>query len=201
MNDLRERVARAIKERVERDGFATHEEVADTAITAMTVDHPKGYSSETNLRERVARSLCRKSLQDFTHTIRAKFDAAWIDNRVETRWPEFVDAADVAIAEMTLDQTDGHSAAIAAGVGVVPADLRWSSTTAINGNWIAKPVLDHNGDPTESWFVTGGAMVSVLVASGMDEDDAQFIAASANLVRALIDATPPAPPETGEANK
>ena len=119
MNDLRERVARAIEDRVLRDGFATHEELAD--------------------------------------------------------------------------------AAIAAGVGSVPADLRWFSTTAINGDWVAKPVLDHNGDPTENWFVIGGALVSVLVASGMDEDDALFIAASANFVRSLIAAapTPPAAAEEG----
>ena len=34
MTDLREQAARAIKDRVERDGFATHEELADAAIAA-----------------------------------------------------------------------------------------------------------------------------------------------------------------------
>ncbi len=35
MTDLRERVARAIEARVLRDGFATHEELADAAMAAM----------------------------------------------------------------------------------------------------------------------------------------------------------------------
>ena len=84
MNDLRERVARAIEARVLRDGFATHEEIADAAIAAGVGAVPGWRPIGTAPRDETDVLLFGRP--SFGSRSRPPVVAGWYENGVVPGW-------------------------------------------------------------------------------------------------------------------